>query len=138
MDSVNQDSYRVQHPLYDTWRGMRRRCQDPAARSYEYYGGKGIKVCDEWQRFRPFEAWIMANLGSRPDSMTLDRIDGFGNYEPGNVRWATQAQQRATRMPPRWEWPEFAERRQADAGHSHVSIGDGALVSAECTDLECR
>lgn len=105
--------YRERHPLLETWRSMRRRCEKPNARGYKYYGGKGIKVCDEWRSFPAFEAWIMANLGPRPDGCTLDRLDGWGNYEPGNVRWATDAEQRASRTPPWWEWPEFAEQRNA-------------------------
>lgn len=125
------------HPLYDTWNGMVRRCRDPKARGYMYYGGKGIKVCDEWLKFKPFADWVMENLGPRAEGMTLDRTDNWGPYAPGNVRWATHEQQQANRAPPWWEWPEYAERRKAPRMHRHIEIGDGALIAVECTDPAC-
>jgi len=97
--------------LHDTWRGMIRRCEQPSARSYDHYGGRGITVCAEWHDYKAFETWILENLGPRPAGCTLDRIYNNGSYRPGNVRWATRAEQRATRRPPWWDWPEFAERR---------------------------
>jgi hypothetical protein len=77
---------------------MMRRCKSQEHPGYHRYGGRGISVCDEW-RASPaaFIAWVDANLGPRPSGMTLDRIDNDGNYEPGNVRWATAAQQQANR-----------------------------------------
>ena len=76
---------------------MLARCENPRARSYENYGGRGIKVCPEWHDVTAFITWIETNLGPRPDGMTLDRIDVNGNYEPGNVRWATAIEQRRNR-----------------------------------------
>ena len=86
------------HPLYRTWEGMIRRCENPAASGYEYYGGQGVEVCPEWHDARVFIAWIDANLGPRPDGMTLDRYpDKDGPYAPGNVRWATHSEQMLNR-----------------------------------------
>ena len=99
--------WRARHPLYDIWRGMIRRCENPSARSYEYYGGRGITVCADWHDYKTFETWILDNLGPRPEGMTLDRIDTNGPYKPGNVQWATHAEQRRTRRPPLLEYREW-------------------------------
>lgn len=87
------------HPLFDTWRKMLLRCENPADKSWPDYGGRGITVWGDWHDPRKFVAWIEANLGTRPPGMTLDRIDNDGGYEPGNVRWATAFQQRHNRRP---------------------------------------
>lgn len=79
-----------QHPLYDTWRGMKERCFSPANKRYADYGGRGITVCDRWRD--DFWAFV-ADMGERPDGHSLDRIDNDRGYEPGNVRWATASQQ---------------------------------------------
>lgn len=73
------------------WRGMLDRCNNEKSTSYVNYGGRGIRVCPEWEA--SYEAFL-ASVGPRPSpSHTLDRIDNDGNYEPGNVRWATPSQQ---------------------------------------------
>jgi hypothetical protein len=81
-------------PLYQLWRRIRRRCYDPKAHNYRYYGGRGITVCDAWRNDAgAFIAWIEANLGPCPPGRSLDRVNNDGNYEPGNLRWATRSQQ---------------------------------------------
>jgi hypothetical protein len=85
------------HPLYKTWLNILSRCENPTNRSYADYGGRGIKICLEWHNVRVFIAWMDANLGPRPDGMTLDRIDNDRGYEPDNLRWATRAVQNANR-----------------------------------------
>lgn len=84
---------RTKSPLYTTWQAMRYRCNNPNATAYKDYGGRGIKVCDEWNDlehgFERFEKWAFDH-GYVPDSgLSLDRIDVNGNYEPGNCRYAT-------------------------------------------------
>lgn len=74
---------------------MRQRCLNPKAIGYKRYGGRGITVCDQWRD--SFEAFL-ADVGPRPSAAhSIDRIDNDGNYEPGNVRWATTAQQHANK-----------------------------------------
>ncbi len=74
------------------WRGMKYRCYNKKLKNYRYYGGRGIKVCDRWlESFANF----IEDVGLRPGKgYSLDRIDNDGHYEPGNVRWATQTEQR--------------------------------------------
>lgn len=85
------------HPLYGTWRQMLQRCENPESDGYRYYGAKGRPVCARWHDVRLFIKDIERDLGPRPEGMTLDRTNNNGNYEPGNVRWATPAQQAANR-----------------------------------------
>ena len=78
-------------PEHRAWVHMKQRCTNPNKREWPHYGGRGIKVCDEWMV--SFTAFY-EHLGPRPsDKHSVDRIDVNGNYEPGNVRWATQQEQ---------------------------------------------
>lgn len=84
----HQGGYK-QSPEYMTWRAMLRRCSDEAHVDYPIYGGRGITVCEQWKDFANF----IADVGTRPSGHTLDRREKDGNYEPGNVRWATAKDQ---------------------------------------------
>lgn len=76
--------------VYNLWLRIRQRCNNPQDKSYSNYGGRGISVCKEWEDFETFFAYI----GFPPSKdHSIDRIDNEGNYEPGNVRWATPKEQ---------------------------------------------
>ena len=74
---------------YSSWRSMMRRCYLDGYRGFPRYGGKGITVCERWHKFENF----VADMGKRPPNTSIDRINSRGNYEPGNCRWATVAEQ---------------------------------------------
>lgn len=76
-------------PEYKVWSSMIQRCTNPNATGYQWYGARGVKVCERWRVFANF----YKDMGERPKGMTVDRIDSGKGYEPSNCRWATQKQQ---------------------------------------------
>lgn len=79
---------------YGSWRAMKSRCYLSTNKDYANYGGRGITVCDRWKD--SFEAFL-ADMGERPDGMTLDRPNNNGIYEPSNCRWADEQTQKRNR-----------------------------------------
>lgn len=79
---------------YGSWRAMIDRCEQPTNASWRYYGERGVTVCERWRE--SFDAFF-EDMGERPAGMTLDRIDPFGDYEPGNCRWCDLKTQRLNR-----------------------------------------
>lgn len=74
---------------YCSWIHMIQRCENRNVINYKDYGGRGIKVCERWHDFRNF----FADMGHRPEGLTLERLDNDGNYEKSNCVWATRKEQ---------------------------------------------
>lgn len=81
--------------LYDIWHGMKQRCTNENDKAYKNYGGRGVQVCAEWMAFEPFFSWALAS--GYEESLTLERVDVNGDYEPSNCTWVTKAEQQANK-----------------------------------------
>lgn len=77
--------------LYRIYRHMINRCKNSKVESYYLYGGRGISVCDEWQKFEPFRDWALSN--GYKENLSIDRIDNELGYFPGNCKWSTNFEQ---------------------------------------------
>jgi hypothetical protein len=93
---------KTKSPLLRLWYGVLYRCHNSRCHVYKYYGGRGISVYDQWRHgkagYESFAAYIIEHLGTKPSQKhSLDQIDNDRGYEPGNLRWATHAEQRNNR-----------------------------------------
>ena len=79
------------HRLYSTWKSMKTRCNNPNAKSYHRYGGRGIDICPEWQG--SFTKFVEDMYPTYQEGLTLDRVNNDLGYSPENCQWATRKQQ---------------------------------------------
>lgn len=91
---VIKERFKKSKPLYHTWQGMIRRCNDPKYINYKYYGARGIKVCDRWMN--SYDDFV-SDVGEKPKGCSLDRIDVDGDYNPDNCKWSTFKEQSRNR-----------------------------------------
>lgn len=112
-------------PEYNIWRGIKKRCHNPKNAAYADYGGRGVVMCESW---RISVANFVADIGRRPSPLhSVDRFpDPNGNYEPGNVRWATDEEQNRNRrdynvlVPLNGDLVTVAEWALVTAGDAHL------------------
>lgn len=119
--------------LYYIWTSMKARCTNPRCKSFKHYGGRGIRVCEEWaQSFEAFQAWALPN--GYTDNLTIDRIDNDKGYDPDNCRWVDRTTQSRNRRNNRFltyngetrtigEWAEIVGIRNEVIWHRVVTHG---------------
>lgn len=79
--------------VYAIWTNMKTRCLNSKNRAYRWYGAIGVRICPEWMDFKRFLEWALTS--GYQDTLTIDRINPFGNYEPSNCRWIPKSEQRS-------------------------------------------
>lgn len=134
--------------LYNIWRSMKQRCTNPKTVNYHNYGGRGIKVCEEWSsRFMSFRDWAMENGYS--DTLSIDRINSNGNYEPSNCRWVSYKAQNNNRRSNKFleldgqkhtiaEWADITGIKLATIWarlNSGWSVKDALTIKPNCKEV---
>lgn len=110
--------------IYHIWTGMKKRCNNRRAHDYINYGGRGIKVCPKWSNsFLSFYEWSMKH--GYNDTLTIDRINVNGMYEPSNCRWVNRSVQNSNKRN-----PEEVQRQKEET----LKQLKGRRVQVECLE----
>ena len=134
-------------PWYDSYRSMMDRCYREKAVNYHLYGGRGIKVCEEWHDIETFGRWAEENGFQR--GLTLDRIDVNGDYEPSNCRWATRKQQANNRRNTVYvtidgvtktltEWADFVGIKRSTINNRYCDGVRGVMLLRHAEDTKFK
>lgn len=126
-------------PTYRAWHNMLKRCGDPTNADY---GGRGITVCARWRSFDAF----LADMGAKPDGLTLERKDNAGNYEPGNCEWASRRVQTRNKRNNRWVvvdgerlcLADALVRRGMNESTFYYRVTEGGMSDQEAIDTPVR
>lgn len=92
--STSAEGKVLRSPTYVSWQNMKARCLYPSVPSYRHYGGRGISVCERWEKFDNF----LSDMGERPIGTEISRIDHEGNYQPDNCSWVSKTENIAERQ----------------------------------------
>ena len=93
------------HKVYTIWRNIIQRCYDKKSKSYKTYGNIGVNIYNTWRNdFMPFFTYVTSlngydesKIGNGSDNISIDRINTYGNYEPGNLKWSNKKEQNNNR-----------------------------------------
>lgn len=128
---IQKERSDTKHPLYTKREGMIQRTENPNCGGYEGYGGRGIKICQEWREsFKSFKEWAENNGYER--GLEIDRIDNDGNYEPNNCRFVNRRENSLNRRDSRFcKWND--EIISFSEATKRLGRSDSFLFTIECT-----
>jgi hypothetical protein len=111
----------INHPLYKVWVSMKARCYNPNSKPFYRYGGRGIKVCDDWKNnFVSFYDFCIQKGWKK--GLQIDRIDNDGNYEPDNCRFVTSAENNQNQSTTKLNWDKVGEIRAKKLLNSKIKL----------------